>query len=89
MECGSTSVILTRYRANLMVRDGVHTRELTPREREILVMTADGRSAPAIAHHLQLSPGTVNTHLLSSFEKLGVGNRAAAVAAATQSGLLH
>ena len=72
-----------------MVRDGVHTRELTPREREILVLTADGRSAPDIALHLQMSPGTVNTHLLSSFEKLGVCNRAAAVAAAAQSGLLE
>ena len=71
-----------------MVRDGVQTRELTPREREILLLTADGRSAPAIAHHLQMSPSTV-THLLSSFEKLGVGNRAAAVAAAVQSGLLE
>ncbi len=72
-----------------MVRDGVQTRELTPRELEILLLTADGRSAPAIAHHLHLSPGTVNTHLLSSFEKLGVGNRAAAIAAAAQSGLLE
>ena len=72
-----------------MVRDGVHTRELTRREREILLLTADGRSAPAIAYVLHLSPGTVNTHLLSSFEKLGVCNRAAAVAAAMDSGLLE
>jgi len=72
-----------------MVRDSVHARELTPREREILVLTADGRSAPDIALHLRMSPGTVNTHLLSSFEKLGVGNRAAAVAVAAQSGLLE
>ena len=71
-----------------MARDSVLTRELTPREREILVLTADGRSAPDIALRLRLSPGTVNTHLLSSFEKLGVTDRASAVAAALEYGLL-
>jgi two-component system nitrate/nitrite response regulator NarL len=71
-----------------MVRDSVHTHELTSREREILLLTADGRSAPDIALHLQTSPSTVKTALLSSFEKLGVCDRAGAVAAAMQSGLL-
>ena len=72
-----------------MARTSVHPAELTSREREILVMAADGWSAPYIANMLQLSPGTVNTHLLSSFEKLGVYDRAGAVAAAQQSGLLR
>jgi two-component system nitrate/nitrite response regulator NarL len=71
-----------------MVRDSVHSHELTPREREILLLTADGRSAPDIALHLQMSPSTVKTHLLSSFEKLGVCDRAGAVAAAMESGLI-
>jgi two-component system nitrate/nitrite response regulator NarL len=71
-----------------MVRDSVHSHELTPREREILLLTADGRSAPDIAMHLQLSASTVKTDLLSSFEKLGVYDRAAAVAAALASGLI-
>jgi two-component system nitrate/nitrite response regulator NarL len=61
---------------------------LTPREREILVLTADGRSAPDIALLLELSPSTVKLELLSSFEKLGVYDRAGAVAVAIQSGLL-
>jgi two-component system, NarL family, nitrate/nitrite response regulator NarL len=68
---------------------GVHPAELTPREREILMLTADGRSAPDIAGHLQLSAATVNTTLLSSFEKLGVYDRAGAVAVALDSGLLE
>jgi two-component system nitrate/nitrite response regulator NarL len=72
-----------------MAAKGVHPPQLTAREREILAMAADGRSAPYIANRLQLSPATVNTHLLSSFEKLGVYDRAGAVAAAQQSGLLH
>jgi len=71
-----------------MVRDAVHPPELTPREREILLLTADGRSAPAIAQHLHLSPSTVKTDLLSSFEKLGVRDRAGAVAVALDTGLL-
>jgi two-component system, NarL family, nitrate/nitrite response regulator NarL len=72
-----------------MARVGVHPAELTSREREILVLTADGRSAPDIAGHLQLSSATVNTTLLSSFEKLGVYDRAGAVAVALESGLLE
>jgi two-component system nitrate/nitrite response regulator NarL len=71
-----------------MVRDSVHSQELTAREREILLLTADGRSAPDIAMHLQMSASTVKTELLSSFEKLGVCDRAGAVAAALASGLI-
>ena len=72
-----------------MSREGVHQVELTTREREILLLTADGRSAPDIAGHLRVTPAAVNTNLLSSFEKLGVSDRAGAVAAALQGGLLE
>ena len=72
-----------------MAREGVHLVELTTREREILMLTADGHSAPDIAGQLHLSTGTVNTSLLSSFEKLGVRDRATAVAVALESGLLE
>ena len=72
-----------------MSRVGVHPVELTAREREILLLTADGRSAPDIAGHLLVSSATVNTTLLSSFEKLGVYDRAGAVAVALESGLLE
>jgi two-component system, NarL family, nitrate/nitrite response regulator NarL len=72
-----------------MAREGVHLVELTAREREILLLTADGRSAPDIAGCLHLTAATVNTNLLSSFEKLGVRDRAGAVAVALESGLLE
>ena len=68
---------------------GVPPVELTTREREILLLTADGRSAPDIAGRLQLTAATVNTNLLSSFEKLGVRDRAGAVAVARDTGLLE
>jgi two-component system, NarL family, nitrate/nitrite response regulator NarL len=71
-----------------MAVHAVHSAELTAREREILLLTADGRSAPAIAVELDVSLSAVKTHLLSSFEKLGVRDRAGAVAVALEHGLL-
>jgi len=62
---------------------------LTAREREILRLTADGRSAPQIAEELYLSPTTVRTHLQHLYEKLGVSDRAAAVAEAMRQRLLE
>lgn len=62
---------------------------LTAREREILVYVAEGRGAPEIAGLLHLSPATVKGHLQSLYEKLGVSERAAAVAEAMRRGLLE
>jgi DNA-binding NarL/FixJ family response regulator len=61
---------------------------LTPREREVLQMAADGRNAPAIARELYVSPVTVNTHFANIYAKLGVNERAAAVARAMRLGLI-
>ncbi|HET6172530.1 MAG TPA: response regulator transcription factor [Gaiellales bacterium] len=62
---------------------------LTARETEILRLTADGRSGPEIAVALAISAATVKTHLQHAYEKLGVSDRAAAVAQAIRRGLLH
>ena len=62
---------------------------LSPREREILVRMATGASAPQIARELQISTATVKTHLRNLYEKLGVSERAAAVAEAMRRGLLE
>jgi two-component system nitrate/nitrite response regulator NarL len=61
---------------------------LTARETEVLRLTADGHSAPEIAEALSLSAATVRTHLQHVYEKLGVSDRAAAVAQAIRGGLL-
>ena len=53
---------------------------LTPREREILDLVAQGNSNAEIAARLWLSTGTVRIHLQHIYEKLRVGNRTAAVA---------
>lgn len=61
---------------------------LSAREREILAMIAEGGSIPMIAKTLFLAPSTIKTHVQRLYEKLGVGDRAAAVAEAMRRGLL-
>jgi two-component system nitrate/nitrite response regulator NarL len=62
---------------------------LTPREHDVLGGLAAGKSAPAIAAELHVSPATVKTHLKTLYEKLGVSDRAAAVAEAMRRGLIE
>jgi two-component system nitrate/nitrite response regulator NarL len=62
---------------------------LSPREREVLVLIADGLSAPEVAGRLHVSPATVKTHLQTMYEKLGVSDRAAAVAEGMRRGLIE
>ncbi|MEO9173879.1 MAG: response regulator transcription factor [Gaiellales bacterium] len=71
------------------VRRRAGTPILTSREREALDGLARGLSAPAIARELVLSTATVKTHLQHLYEKLGVSDRAAAVAEAMRRGLLE
>jgi DNA-binding NarL/FixJ family response regulator len=46
--------------------------ELTPREREIIALMAEGRSNQGICKTLWLSPKTVETHIRGAFAKLGI-----------------
>lgn len=61
---------------------------LSPRELEVLKMIAAGSSIPAMAKEMFLAPSTVKTHVQRLYEKLGVGDRAAAVAEAMRRKLL-
>ena len=70
-------------------RGEAETPVLSPREREVLNFIAQGHTIPAIAAELYLAPSTVKTHVQRLYEKLGVGDRAAAVAAAMRRGLLE
>jgi two-component system nitrate/nitrite response regulator NarL len=62
---------------------------LTPREMDVLRGLVAGKSAPAIAAELHVSTATVKTHLKTLYEKLGVSDRAAAVAEAMRRGLIE
>ncbi|HEX6713130.1 MAG TPA: response regulator transcription factor [Thermoleophilaceae bacterium] len=62
--------------------------DLTDREREVLVLIATGLSNDQIAEHLFLSPATVKTHVNRVFAKSGVRDRAQAVIAAYEAGLV-
>jgi two-component system nitrate/nitrite response regulator NarL len=62
--------------------------ELTPREIELLALAANGLGGPEIAVELVLSPATINTHFRNIYLKLGVRNRAGAVAKAMRHGLV-
>ncbi len=61
---------------------------LTPREREVLQLIADGHSNQAIADALYLSVGSVKAHSSHLYGKLGVRGRTEAVARARSIGLL-
>ena len=61
---------------------------ISDREREVLSLIAQGRSNREVAAELFISEATVKTHLLHVYGKLGVNDRAAAVAVGFQRGLL-
>ena len=61
--------------------------ELTPRERDILGLLAEGRRTAEIAASLYLSPKTVSNNLTTIFAKLQVTDRTAAVLRARERGL--
>ena len=62
---------------------------LSARERQVLQAFSRGLSIPQTAAELYIEPSTVKTHTQRLYEKLGVSDRAAAVAEAMRRGLLE
>jgi DNA-binding NarL/FixJ family response regulator len=75
----------------LLHEEGVSERDnlLTARELEILELVSRGLTNRAIAEQLYLSVDTIKGHLNETYRKLGVDDRAHAVAVALRKGLLQ
>ena len=70
------------------VRQPSSAATLSAREVEVLGQVARGKTNAEIGHLLHISEATVKTHLLRTFNKLGVSDRTAAVTTAMSLGLL-
>jgi DNA-binding CsgD family transcriptional regulator/tetratricopeptide (TPR) repeat protein len=70
-------------------QDGTNPYQLTPREREVLSLVADGLTDRAIGGRLFISHRTVERHVSNLLAKLGVDRRSELVATAHREGLLE
>lgn len=57
---------------------------LSPREREVLALVAEGQTNKAIAETLFVSPNTVKTHVASLLNKMNAGSRTELATLATR-----
>ncbi len=86
-----TSRLIGRFARRLEVDTSTSNRldQLSDRERDVLVEIARGRSNDEIAQRLFIGAATVKSHINHVFTKLGVRDRAQAVAFAYESGLVE
>jgi len=63
--------------------------QLSPREKEVLGLLADGLGVAAISRRLYISESTTKTHISKLYEKLGAANRAQAIMSALRLGLIR
>jgi DNA-binding NarL/FixJ family response regulator len=85
----ATRALITRFLATpeAPAADLDRLATLTAREREVMVLAADGMSNTEIAQHLVVSPLTVRTHIQRAMTKLHARDRAQLVVIAYQTGL--
>jgi DNA-binding CsgD family transcriptional regulator len=78
--------VVSRSRRERSERDEF---ELTPRERDVLALMAEGASNKQIARQLGISVHTAKFHVASVLEKLDATGRTDAVAHAARMGVIH
>lgn len=69
-------------------REATERLALSPREMEVLRLLRDGLSIPAIAMQMYISYSTAKSYVARLYQKLGAANRAQALMAAVQYGLV-
>jgi two-component system response regulator NreC len=81
-------LLLDRYRGADQDREASLVERLTPREREVLSLTAEGFSSTEIGQKLKISSKTVDTYRGRLMQKLGLRHRSELVRFALRTGLL-
>ena len=91
--CEAAVALVHGRAAHLVPRKGARSpvaliNSLTPRELEVLRALASGASYVVIARDLGISPKTLRNHISNTYHKLEIYDRAQAVIAAVQAGVL-
>lgn len=89
LDSNVTSTILADYRQDGKPGEETDYKQLSEREREILIMLARGYSNRQIAELLNISPKTVDFHRTRVMKKLGVKGRVALAQYALRHGLIE
>lgn len=89
VDAAAGRLVLSRdLEARVVERMAQGVPSLSARELDVLALVAEGSTNREISRQLFISEGTVKTHLVHAFAKLGAESRTAAVAAARRHGLL-
>jgi two-component system, NarL family, response regulator NreC len=80
-------VVVKDYVVHLSSKKALENVELSPREKEVIQLLAEGKSAKEIAYTLHVSAKTVETHRKNIMEKLGVHSIAELTKCAIRRGL--
>lgn len=83
----ATRLLLQQYKG-AQEDEGAGVRDLSPREQEVMALTAEGFSSREIGEKLFISPKTVDTYRSRIMEKLGLNHRSELVRFALRTGLL-
>jgi len=85
----ATALFIRRYHAAEAGQAGATLERLTPREREVVALTAEGYTAAEIGKRIFLSAKTVETYRARAVRKLGLAHRSELVRFALRVGLLR